>query len=212
MRSIRPGVLHSMPSQRWCIHNDATWKQDDANAGIEGMKIARSIALLSYRHYETYSASQYGYTPDTELLPVDRQVSKAETYQHYQGEKLARRFNAFSYHYLSLAMDKHNVGRGRTSVQAALSHIKAKTLVIGISSDILFPPAEQETIAAYIPNAQLVIIDSYYGHDGFLLEYESITQHLENFVSNSQQPPSPKGEQEMTSLSRDLAILKELGL
>jgi homoserine O-acetyltransferase len=125
------------------------------------------------------------------LLSVDKQVSKAETYQHYQGEKLAKRFNAFSYHYLSLAMDKHNVGRGRTSVQAALSHIKAKTLVIAISSDILFPPVEQETIAAYIPNAQLVVIDSYYGHDGFLLEYESITQHLENFCST---PPSPKGE------------------
>lgn len=177
-------------SQRWCIYNDSTWKNEDANAGIEGMKIARSIALLSYRHYETYQASQQGYTTDTELLPVDKQVSKAETYQHYQGEKLAKRFNAFSYHNLSLGMDKHNVGRGRTSVQAALSHINAKTLVIGISSDILFPPIEQETIAAYIPNAQLVIIDSYYGHDGFLLEYESITQHLESFCK----PPTPKGE------------------
>src|SRR4051812_7507924 len=154
------------------------------------MKIARSIALLSYRHYETYHASQQGYTTATELLTVDKQVSKAETYQHYQGEKLAKRFNAFSYHFLSLGMDKHNVGRGRTSVQTALSHIKAKTLVIGISSDILFPPAEQETIAAYIPNAQLVIIDSYYGHDGFLLEYESISQHLESFCKS---PTPPTG-------------------
>ena len=187
-------------SQRWCIHNDATWKNEDAAAGIEGMKIARSIALLSYRHYETYAASQQGYTSDTELLPVDKQVSKAETYQHYQGEKLARRFNAFSYHFLSLGMDKHNVGRGRTSVQAALSHIKAKTLVIGISSDILFPPAEQETIAAYIPNAQLVIIDSYYGHDGFLLEYESITQHLEDFCESK--PTTPKAEKEMAQIAK----------
>ncbi|TKK71777.1 homoserine O-acetyltransferase [Ilyomonas limi] len=183
-------------SQRWCIHNDATWKNEAPDAGIGGMKIARSIALLSYRHYETYAASQQGYTSDTELLPVDKQVSKAETYQYYQGEKLAKRFNAFSYHFLSLGMDKHNVGRGRTSVQMALSHIKAKTLVIGISSDILFPPAEQETIAAYVPNAQLVIIDSYYGHDGFLLEYESITQHLESFIGSGK-PPIPKGGKEM---------------
>ncbi len=79
-------------------------------------------------------------------------------------------------------MDKHDVGRGRGSVNTALNAIKAKALVIGISSDILFPPSEQEQLAAYIPYAQLAIIDSYYGHDGFLLEYESITQHIENFL------------------------------
>ena len=47
--------------------------------------------------------------------------------------------------------------------------------------DILFPPVEQELLAAYIPNAQLAIIDSHYGHDGFLLEMESITQEIEKF-------------------------------
>lgn len=169
-------------SQRWCIENDNTWQQKTPTAGVAGMKAARSLALLSYRHYETYGASQHGFTSDTELLTVDKQISKAESYQRYQGEKLARRFNAFSYYFLSQAMDKHDVGRARVSAHAALNGIKAKALVIGISTDILFPPSEQETLAAYIPNSQLVIIDSYYGHDGFLLEYESITQHLENFL------------------------------
>ena len=45
--------------------------------------------------------------------------------------------------------------------------IKAKALVTSISSDVLFPTSEQELLAAYIPNAQLAVIDSYYGHDGF---------------------------------------------
>lgn len=172
-------------SQRWCIEMDCTWKNNTPDAGKEGMKIARSIALLSYRHYETYSSTQHGFTTDTELLPVDKQVTKAESYQRYQGEKLAKRFTAYSYHFLTQAMDKHNIGRGRTSVHAALNGIKAKTLVIGISTDILFPPSEQELLAAYIPNAQLVIIDSNYGHDGFLLEYDIITRHLEEFCAPS---------------------------
>lgn len=169
-------------SQRWCIENDCSWKNNNDDAGKEGMKIARSIALLSYRHYETYVTTQQGVTANTEALSIDKQTTKAESYQHYQGEKLAKRFNAFSYYFLTHVMDKHDVGRGRTSVQAALHSIKAKTLVIGISSDILFPPQEQELLAAYIPNAQLAIINSHYGHDGFLLEYEEITRLLEEFI------------------------------
>ncbi len=169
-------------SQRWCIENDCSWKNEDEDAGKEGMKIARSIALLSYRHYETYTATQAGVTAETEALSIDKKVSKAESYQRYQGEKLAKRFNAFSYYFLTHVMDKHNVGRGRTSVQAALHSIKAKALVIGINSDILFPPQEQELLAAYIPGAQLAIINSLYGHDGFLLEYDEITKLLEEFA------------------------------
>ncbi len=174
-------------SQRWCIENDCTWKNSNEDAGKKGMKIARSIALLSYRHYETYTSTQQGNRADTELLPIDKQVTKAESYQHYQGEKLAKRFTAYSYYFLTHVMDKHNIGRSRTSVQAALQAITAKTLAIGISSDILFPPQEQELLAAYIPNAQLAIIDSTYGHDGFLLECDALTQLLEEFVKPPEQ-------------------------
>jgi homoserine O-acetyltransferase len=177
-------------SQRLCIENDPTWREEQVDAGLEGMKIARSIALLSYRHYETYIKSQHGFTIDTEGASIDKQIFKAETYQRYQGEKLAKRFNAFSYYFLSQGMDRHNVGRGRDSVRAALQSIKAKAFVISISSDILYPTSEQELLAAYIPNAQLAVIDSYYGHDGFLLEYETIEKLVKDFIE--QKPSSPK--------------------
>jgi len=170
-------------SQRMCIENDATWKAQQADAGLEGMKVARSIALISYRHYEAYNKSQHGFTIDTEGATIDKQIFKAETYQRYQGEKLAKRFNAFSYYFLSQAMDKHNVGRGRDSVRAALQSIKSKALVISISSDVLFPTTEQELLAAYIPNAQLAVIDSYFGHDGFLLEYETLEALIKDFMA-----------------------------
>lgn len=163
-------------SQRMAIEADATWKENNANAGIEGMKVARSIALLSYRHYETYGVSQLE-TDDNKL-----EKFKSESYQRYQGEKLARRFNAFSYYNLSLGMDSHNVGRGRESIEKALKTIRAKTLVIGISSDLLFPVEEQKFLAANIPNAQYEEIHSFYGHDGFLLEYEAMTEIIKNFL------------------------------
>lgn len=160
-------------SQRFCIEQDPTWKEKQPAAGMEGMKTARAIALLSYRNYDTYAATQQGF--------ADNEVFRAETYQAYQGEKLAKRFNAFSYYFLSKGMDSHDVGRSRGSAEAALAKIKAKTLVIAISSDLLFPPSEQKFLAAHIPGAALVTIHSFYGHDGFLLEYEKISAAIHSF-------------------------------
>ncbi len=82
-------------------------------------------------------------------------------------------------------MDSHNIGRGRKSIVEALESIRAKTIVIGISSDILFPPAEQKFIAANIPDAEFNIIDSKYGHDGFLLEFSQIENIITNFLKKS---------------------------
>ena len=162
-------------SQRLCIENDVTWKEENKLAGINGMKTARSIALLSYRNHETYDKLQQGTTSATTHLPVNEHVFKAETYQQYQGEKLAKRFNAFSYYALSKAMDNHNVGRGRGNVISALKQIKAKVIAISISTDLLFPPQEQAFVAKHVHNGQHRIIESLYGHDGFLLEYQQLT-------------------------------------
>ena len=71
-------------------------------------------------------------------------------------------------------MDSHDVGRGRGGIKNALSKIKSKTLIIGISSDILCPNEEQEFLHQHISESKLVIIDSQYGHDGFLIESERI--------------------------------------
>lgn len=163
-------------SQRFCIETDATWKEKNEKAGIEGMKVARGLALLSYRHYDTYWNTQ------TEKTTEKYQDFKSESYQRYQGEKLGKRFNAFSYYFLSRSMDSHNVGRGRDSVEIALKKIKAKTLSIGITTDILFPISEQKFLADNIPGAQLKAIHSHYGHDGFLLEYEKIEAIINDFL------------------------------
>jgi homoserine O-acetyltransferase/O-succinyltransferase len=173
-------------SQRLAIEADTTWLQQQPNAGMQGMQVARSIALLSYRHYNTYTNTQKGITTATENNTVQEQVFKAETYQRYQGEKLAKRFNAFSYYFLSKGMDSHNVGRARVSAENALQQITAATLVIGVDSDILFPVNEQQFLAAYINNAVYTEIKSLYGHDGFLLEYEQLEKVIREFLADNE--------------------------
>lgn len=171
-------------SQRLAIATDPSWREYSAKAGMQGMKTARSIALLSYRHYHTYGESQ---KPSSDNL-LDHYP--AISYQRYQGEKLAQRFNAFSYWTLSKAMDTHNVGRGRDSVAAALHSIRARTLVVSVSSDILFPPEEQALLARHIPGARLLSIDSHYGHDGFLTETKALAVALGEFLHNGGRPAS----------------------
>lgn len=155
-------------AQRMAIEADKSWGRKENSAGKTGMKAARATALLSYRNYNTYHLTQHEENGDK------YDDFKATSYQQYQGEKLGKRFDAFAYWTLSKAMDSHHVGRGRGGLEQALNQIKAKTLVIGIDSDVLFPPSEQAEIAKYIPGAQLEIISSLYGHDGFLIETERI--------------------------------------
>ncbi|WP_051049859.1 homoserine O-acetyltransferase MetX [Nafulsella turpanensis] len=157
-------------TQRMAIASDMTWKLNSPKAGLQGLKTARGIAMLSYRTYQVYEKKQQ----DQEPRP-DNGFRAAE-YQQYQGEKLAARFNAFSYWILSKMMDAHDVGRGYGSVVEALARVKAQTLVIGIDSDLLFPPSEQEYLSEHIPDASFRLISSVYGHDGFLVETEAVQQ------------------------------------
>ncbi|MBN2597230.1 MAG: homoserine O-acetyltransferase [Marinifilaceae bacterium] len=166
-------------SQRMSIEVDPTWKESNDEAGLNGMRVARSIALLSYRTYSTYDHSQQ----ENEEGKTDHY--RASSYQRYQGEKLARRFNAYSYWHLSKIMDSHDVGRGRNGLVSALNEIKSRTLVIGVNSDQIFPIQEQRFTAENIPNAEFLEINSIYGHDGFLLEQEQLTEVLKTFLNDS---------------------------
>jgi homoserine O-acetyltransferase/O-succinyltransferase len=163
-------------AQRMAIEADPSWKYSHPQAGVLGMKAARAMALISYRNYNTYQMAQ----KEENNAKIDG--FKASSYQQYQGEKLLRRFKAFSYWTLSKAMDSHNVGRGRGSIKNALQTIQAKTLVMGITSDLLFPPLEQRFIAGNIKNAHYSEIQSLYGHDGFLLEFEKINEEITKFL------------------------------
>lgn len=163
-------------SQRLAIEADQTWKENHGDAGKAGLLAARSIALLSYRSPQGYNNTQ----ADTEDK-LDH--FRVQSYQRYQGEKLVKRFNAFSYVTLSKAMDSHNLGRNRGGVISALTQIKAKTTILGIETDILFPLDEQKFLYRHIPDARLEVIHSDLGHDGFLTENEKVSQVIKSLLS-----------------------------
>ncbi len=170
--------------KRMAIEADSSWLERRPDAGQKGLAAARSIALLSYRHYNGYDITQ---ARDKAFVALHNEVTFAsDNYQRYQGLKLVNRFNALCYYRLSQSMDSHDVGRKRGGVEAALHKITAKTLVIGIKSDVLYPIAEQEYLQKTIRSAELLNIASDFGHDGFLLEYEKIEPALRKFIEDKQ--------------------------
>ena len=165
-------------SQRMAIEGDPTFGERSAEAGLNGMATARSIALLSYRGGMAYDISQADAEPDE--ASFERRV---HSYQRYQGEKLRRRFNAYSYASVSYAVDSHDIGRGRGGVVEALKNIKSRTFVVGITSDILFTEVENRYLADNIKGSHYHLIDSSFGHDGFLVEADSLNKLILEFIN-----------------------------
>jgi len=169
-------------TQRMAIEADSSWYEDEKDGGQKGMEAARAIALLSYRTYDGYAITQKENNSQFTINTAGESEGGAASYQRYQGSKLSRRFNAYSYYTLSKTMDSHNVGRGRGSVSEALQRIKARTLVVGIPNDVLYPLSEQQYLATAIPGATLAVLESQFGHDGFLLEYLQLEKLLSRFL------------------------------
>jgi homoserine O-acetyltransferase len=156
-------------AQRLAIEADCSWKDASAKAGGRGLKAARAIGMLTYRNYQTFVRTQSD--PDKDKTDNFR----AASYIDYQGDKLVNRFNAQSYWLLTKAMDSHNISRGKDADMAGLlTGLPHPTLLMGITSDILCPPEEQLFLERHMPNATYYEIDSSYGHDGFLIEFEQI--------------------------------------
>lgn len=128
-------------------------------------------------------------TPPTSLTDRKRTTTQfsAQSYLRYQGEKFVKRFDSNCYIAITRKLDTHDVSRHRVPpdtpnpVAAALSQIKQPALVIGIESDGLFTFAEQQEIAAGIPDSRLRKIDSPEGHDAFLLQFEQVNKHILEF-------------------------------
>lgn len=165
-------------AQRLSIEADGSWLTSNATAGAKGLKAARAIGMLTYRNYNIMVQMQ----SDTDTEKLDN--FKASSYIEHQGDKLINRFNAFSYWLLTKSMDSHHIARGRGGkVADVLKNLSQRTLIIGISSDILCPLVEQEMLANCIPNSDLMVIDSDYGHDGFMVESVIISHHLASWLT-----------------------------
>jgi homoserine O-acetyltransferase len=162
----------------------------DAKPGFgphRGLALARRMALLNYRSPKELN-ERFGRTWQSKVSPLTEAGKYAvESYLDFHGNKFVRRFDANSYVTLVNAMSSHDVGRGHDSVEAALETISCPTLVIGIDSDRLFPLSGQQLIADSINGelhgGKLHVIQSEYGHDGFLIELDAVGKLLRDFLS-----------------------------
>lgn len=122
--------------------------------------------------------------------PPKPPIFSAQSYLRYQGDKFTARFDANCYIHITRKMDTHDVSRGRqllgedelTAVARVLGTLPPRALVIGVQTDGLFTPNEQRELARHIPGAEVFIIPSPEGHDGFLLEFELINRHIMTFL------------------------------
>jgi len=174
--------------QTEAIRIDPAWAGGDyyeAKPGFgphRGLALARRMALLNYRSpHELNDRFERSWQSGVSPLGGGGRFA-VESYLDFHGNKFTRRFDANSYLVLVDAMNSHDVGRGRGSVSEALRSIKSKSLVVGIDSDRLFPVEDQKLIAENIGGTlvggKLHIIDSQYGHDGFLIENDLVTSLL----------------------------------
>lgn len=171
---VPPTVTAYNESQRMALLADPTFKEAKSIAGgREGLKCARSIALISYRSALGYNMTQY--ETDDDVIFADR----AASYQRYQGEKLVnRQYDAYGYWFLSYSLDSMNPGRGRGGLAKALSLIKADCTLISITTDMVFPPYLMREGAEMIKKSKYYEIESAFGHDGFFIEKDALSEIL----------------------------------
>ena len=174
--SCSPWLAAFNKTMYMAIESDPTYGENRLDAARKGLSTARAMALISYRGPFAYNMSQR----DSDDNP-DPFFHRVQTYQEYQGKKLCNRFDVYSYVRICESGDSHNVGRGRGGISNALKRIKANTLVIGISSDILFPPECLKELSEAIPGSILRVMESDFAHDGFLIEHEKLNTIMQEW-------------------------------
>jgi len=179
-------------AQRLAITSDPAWKEGNyEEQPAQGLAIARSIAMISYRSRPSFEArfgrrgvndgDGHGRLRLFASRPPDFAV---ESYLRYQGQKLVERFDANTYLYLTRAMDLHDLAAGRGELKDILASLPAHVLSIGISSDVLYPPDEQRAIAGAVPHGTYTELSSPHGHDGFLIEFDWLNRQLNKFLGH----------------------------
>ncbi|WP_308036323.1 homoserine O-acetyltransferase MetX [Streptomyces sennicomposti] len=177
--------------QLHAVRGDPHWRggdYHDAGPGRgphAGLGLARRLAHVTYRS-EPELQSRFGRAPQGAEDPWQGGRYQVESYLDHHAAKLVRRFDAGSYVTLTEAMNSHDIGRGRGGVRAALSRVTAPALVAGVDSDRLYPPYQQAELAAGIPTAdRLRVIESPYGHDGFLIEAEQVASLVSELLGRT---------------------------
>ncbi|NTU96975.1 MAG: homoserine O-acetyltransferase [Chlorobiaceae bacterium] len=165
-------------AQRQAIYADRDWNNGWYSEDLppaRGLAAARMMAMCSYRSYENFR-TRFG-------RELQHGTSfKAESYLHHQGRKLVERFDANTYVTLTKAMDMHDLARGRGVYEEVLGSMRLPVEILSISTDVLYPKEEQEELAKYMPNSRLLYLHEPYGHDAFLIDVETVSRMVREFL------------------------------
>ncbi len=182
---------------RRAILLDSKWRggdyydAEDGDGPWEGLSIARMVAQVTFRSDNVFT-DRFGREPADGASLNDHldlwQRFEVERYLEYHGDKLVRRFDTNSYLIIGKAMDLHDVGRGRSGLVAAMARISSPTLVMGISSDILYPTYQQRQIHDLLiaggTRSEYFEIDSPHGHDAFLINLDQVGPVMQRFLES----------------------------
>ncbi|MCU0527111.1 MAG: homoserine O-acetyltransferase [Elainella sp. Prado103] len=166
-------------TQRQAIYADPNWnggRYNAENLPVNGLAVARMIAMSTYRSWFSFE-EKFSRKRQDDL----EQPYAIASYLHHQGQKLVERFDANTYIRLTEAMDSHDIGRDRGDYTAILQRIEQPALIVAIESDVLYPPIEQQQLAAGMPRAQLHTLASPHGHDGFLIDMHVLNDVIVTF-------------------------------
>jgi len=170
--------IGTQSTQVAAIKADPDWNggdyYDTGRGPAAGLEIARRVAHLTYRG-EAELDSRFANLAQGDEDPTNGGRYAVQSYLEHQGGKLVSRFDAGTYVALTDALSSHDVGRDRGGVEAALAGCPVPVLVGGITSDRLYPLRQQQELADLLPGCDgLRVVDSIYGHDGFLVETEAV--------------------------------------
>ena len=174
--------IGTQTTQMAAITADPNWQGGDYHGtGLSpdaGLSVARRIAHLSYRTEGELDARFHNDPQDGEDPRTGGRYA-VDSYLQHQASKLVARFDAATYVLLTEAMNRHDVGRGRGGVEAALASCTVPTIVGGVDSDRLYPLWQQREIATHLAGCEgLRVVNSKDGHDGFLTEAAWVTTLL----------------------------------
>ena len=173
-------------AQRAAIAADPDWNNgyySDEKPPVKGLAAARMMAVCTYRSWQSFD-ERFGRDQRT------HDQYQVQSYLQHQGEKINDRFDANTYVTLTHAMHTHDLSRGRGDYPDVLRKIEQPALVVSVSSDALYPPEEQRYLAEYIPDSRYEVLDCAHGHDGFLIETETLGGMIVEF-RETQQVASP---------------------
>ncbi|MBF6172557.1 homoserine O-acetyltransferase [Nocardia blacklockiae] len=174
--------IGTQTTQIAAIQADPNWQGGNyhgtGRAPVAGLGIARRIAHLSYRtEFELDHRFENRAQGDEDPRAGGRYA--VQSYLEYQAQKLVHRFDAATYVLLTEAMNRHDVGRGRGGIAAALAATPVPCIVGGVDSDRLYPLRTQQELADLLPGCRgLEVVHSRDGHDGFLTETEAVGKLL----------------------------------